>query len=572
MTAIFVDQAIEALRADFRGELVAPGSPGYEETRRVRNGLIDRHPAVIARCSGTADVVAAVNFAREHDLLVSVRGGGHNVAGTATNDGGLVIDLSPMRGVRVDPAATHRPRPGRRHLGRRRPRDPALRAGHAGRRRLLDRRRRADPARRLGLAAAQVRLLRRQPRSRSTSSPPTARCARPARPRTRTSSGRSAGPAATSGSSPPSSSGCTRSGRSSPSPPPSTRWRTPNGSSRPGATSWTRLPTRSVPTLFLWSVPAAEAFPAELHDRAIVVPAAVYAGPAAEGERVLRPLRELATPLLDLSGTMPYAVLQGAFDAFFPKGWLYYWKSLYLDRLRRGDDRRRSSATPRDRPSPMSLMALWHLGGGAASRVGAEATAFGRRGRALPAQLRHDLDGPGGHRARASPGRARPGPTCAGFGSGGLYLNFAGFGEEKEALVRAGYGANYERLVDAQDAVRPEQPLPHEPEHPAACVTTDRSRGGRSRVALVGPPSRLEARCLILSVWNTLVQHPLQGRARRRRQPQPGRPHGWACRRWRGSRRRVRPRSRSRRRENRGSPTRTPRSADRGVCRDRGAG
>src|SRR4051812_25514714 len=105
MTAIFIDQAIEALRAEFRGELVAPGLPGYEETRCVRNGLIDRHPAVIARCSGTADVVTAVNFAREYALLVSVRGGGHNVAGTATNDGGLVIDLSPMRGVRADPAA-----------------------------------------------------------------------------------------------------------------------------------------------------------------------------------------------------------------------------------------------------------------------------------------------------------------------------------------------------------------------------------------------------------------------------------------------------------------------------------
>src|SRR5215208_2486828 len=105
MTAIFVDQAIEALRANFRGELVAPGSPGYEETRHVRNGLIDRHPAVIACCSGTADVVAAVNFAREQDLLVSVRGGGHNVSGAATNDGGIVIDLSTMRGVRVDPAA-----------------------------------------------------------------------------------------------------------------------------------------------------------------------------------------------------------------------------------------------------------------------------------------------------------------------------------------------------------------------------------------------------------------------------------------------------------------------------------
>jgi FAD/FMN-containing dehydrogenase len=105
MSPIFVDQAIEELRANFRGELISPESPCYDETRHVRNGLIDRNPALIAQCSGTADVVAAVNFACEHELLVSIRGGGHNVAGSATNDGGIVIDLSAMRGVRVDPTA-----------------------------------------------------------------------------------------------------------------------------------------------------------------------------------------------------------------------------------------------------------------------------------------------------------------------------------------------------------------------------------------------------------------------------------------------------------------------------------
>ena len=101
-----IDEAVIAeLRDQLRGSLLTPGDPGYDEARAVRNGLIDRHPAVIARCSGTADVVACVNSAREHDLLLSVRGGGHNVAGNAVNDGGLVIDLSGMRGVWVDPAA-----------------------------------------------------------------------------------------------------------------------------------------------------------------------------------------------------------------------------------------------------------------------------------------------------------------------------------------------------------------------------------------------------------------------------------------------------------------------------------
>jgi hypothetical protein len=101
-----LDEAtVDEFRGRLRGPLLTPDDPGYDEARTVRNGLIDRRPALIARCSGTADVVACVNFARERGLLVSVRGGAHNVAGNAVNDGGLVIDLSEMRGVWVDPHA-----------------------------------------------------------------------------------------------------------------------------------------------------------------------------------------------------------------------------------------------------------------------------------------------------------------------------------------------------------------------------------------------------------------------------------------------------------------------------------
>ena len=82
-----------------------PASAGYDAGRRIWNGAIDRRPAGIARCAGVADVVAAVRYARERDLLVAVRSGGHGVGGHALCDGGLVIDLSPMRGIRVDPAA-----------------------------------------------------------------------------------------------------------------------------------------------------------------------------------------------------------------------------------------------------------------------------------------------------------------------------------------------------------------------------------------------------------------------------------------------------------------------------------
>jgi FAD/FMN-containing dehydrogenase len=97
--------AIDTLQADFLGEIVRPDGAGYEDARKVWNGHIDRRPALIARCRGVADVIAAVRFAREHDLLTGVRGGGHAVAGYALADDGIVIDLSLMTGTRVDPLA-----------------------------------------------------------------------------------------------------------------------------------------------------------------------------------------------------------------------------------------------------------------------------------------------------------------------------------------------------------------------------------------------------------------------------------------------------------------------------------
>ena len=91
------------LRASLRGELLTSADPAYDTARMLWNGMIDKQPAAIARCAGTADVISAVKFARSNDLAVSVRGGGHNVAGKALSDGALAIDLSPMKGLRVDP-------------------------------------------------------------------------------------------------------------------------------------------------------------------------------------------------------------------------------------------------------------------------------------------------------------------------------------------------------------------------------------------------------------------------------------------------------------------------------------
>src|SRR6476619_2728854 len=103
--ATFAGPALHALQRQLGEQLLAPGDAGYDEARTIWNGMIDRQPAYIARCGNTADVAAAVNFARAHGLVVSVRGGGHNVAGSAVCDGGLMLDLSRMKGIAVDPVA-----------------------------------------------------------------------------------------------------------------------------------------------------------------------------------------------------------------------------------------------------------------------------------------------------------------------------------------------------------------------------------------------------------------------------------------------------------------------------------
>ena len=106
MTTEVLDRSkTDAFATSLRGQLIQPGDAEYETARRVWNAMADKHPAIIARCTGVADVIACVNFAREQGLPVAVRGGGHNAAGNAVVDGGLVIDLSRMRSVRVDPDA-----------------------------------------------------------------------------------------------------------------------------------------------------------------------------------------------------------------------------------------------------------------------------------------------------------------------------------------------------------------------------------------------------------------------------------------------------------------------------------
>ena len=95
--------SIDALKAGLRGPLLLPGNPGFDDARSVWNAMIDRRPAIIVRCLGAADVITCVNYAREQKMMLAIKGGGHNIAGLAVCDGGLMLDMSLMRGVWVNP-------------------------------------------------------------------------------------------------------------------------------------------------------------------------------------------------------------------------------------------------------------------------------------------------------------------------------------------------------------------------------------------------------------------------------------------------------------------------------------
>jgi FAD/FMN-containing dehydrogenase len=434
---------IQELRSRLRGRVLESSHPEYEDARRIQNGLIDRRPALIVQCSGTADVVETVNFARDRSLLLSIRGGGHNVAGNAMNDGGIVIDLSAMRGVHVDVAtSTVRVAGGAtwadvdretQLFGLAIPGGVVSTTGIAG---LTLHGGYGHLRRKFGLSIDNLlsaEIVTADGRVRTASATDNADLFWAVR---------GAG----------SNFGVVTSFEFRAHPVgPMVQLCAPFYALEDGRAAlrawrdFTATAPDSISSLaVIWSVPDVDAFPAELRRRPVVILASVYAGPPEEGARIMQPLRELATPLLDLSGPMPFTVLQTAFDPFFPKGWLYYWKSANVHDLSDAciDTILAAAAA---RPSHMSDIPIWHLGG-ALSRVAPEATAYGRRdapylvtAEATWTDLAQDDQNI--RWARDLVAAMRP------YSRGGLYLNFPGFGEEKEAMLRDAYGQNYDRLV-----------------------------------------------------------------------------------------------------------------------------
>jgi FAD binding domain len=167
---VLSDNSFQALGESLRGELIQPDDQRYDTARKLYNGMIDRWPRAIARCADVSDVITAVGFAREHELLLAVRGGGHNGDGLGSCDDGLVIDLSRMKGVRVDPARRTARVEGGCNLGRCRSRNAYSRAGNAQRYNFNHRRWWTHAGRGARAPDAQVRSCHRQPNRRRSRS------------------------------------------------------------------------------------------------------------------------------------------------------------------------------------------------------------------------------------------------------------------------------------------------------------------------------------------------------------------------------------------------------------------
>jgi FAD/FMN-containing dehydrogenase len=443
------DKAIPGLRLGLRGEVLRPDTPGYEEARQVWNGTINKRPALIARCGGVADVIDAVNFGRIHGLRVSARGGGHHVAGSAVPDGGLLIDLSPMRSVHVDA------RPG------------TARAEGGARLGDLDRETQA-----FGLAAPAglvsdtgiagltlaggIGWLRRKYGLTSDNLVSVELITADGEFR-----------------------------RASETENPDLFWALRGGGWNLGVV--TSFEYRAYPlgpeVMFTFVFyPASEAgqvlrlyrdyaatapdevssmavcgtipdeptFPRETHGEPFVLLAGLYAGSVEEGERILGPLQEFATPLVDLSGPRPYLEVQTIFDEDYPTGRRYYWKSAYLSDL--GDDALdQIIEQAARRPSPLTTLDIWHLGG-AISRVGKEETPVDHRDAPYLLGIesnwddpRHDDDNVAWTREVAR--------SMAPFSTGGSYLNFEDLDSD---AVAAAHGSNYARLVEIKRKYDPD--------------------------------------------------------------------------------------------------------------------
>jgi FAD/FMN-containing dehydrogenase len=450
--AVTENLQVDALSEQIRGDVIGAADAPYDEARRVWNGVIDRRPALVVRCSGNADVIAAVAFAREHGLPVAVRGGGHNVAGTAVAEGGVVLDLGALRNVFVDvDRMTVRAGGGARlgdvdhetqAFGLATPFGVVSRTGIAG---LTLHGGMGFLTRRLGLSCdnlvgadvvtADGRLLHADAERH-----------------------------------------------------PDLLWALRGGGGNFGAVTSLEYRLHPVgPEVFMaitfypaeagseglaafgevmasapdelmaialyWTAPPEEPFPPEWHGKPVFILAGCWSGPAEDAEDAVRPLRELTEPVADLSGPMPFLIAQQLFDPEYPDGRRYYWKSIYLSGL--GDaEIELLGRYAGSRPSALSSIDVWALGG-AMRNEPAGGSAFAKRDAPFLLGVESNWDDPAADDANIAWTRELIGEATA-LSPGGTYLNFPGFVEEGEELLRETFGANYARLQQVKAEYDPE--------------------------------------------------------------------------------------------------------------------
>jgi len=448
-----LDEAtVEKFKASLGGELIQPNDDSYDDARKVWNAMIDKRPGLIARCSGTADVITAVNFALEYDLLLSVRGGGHNIAGSALCHDGLTIDLSGMKGLHVDlKTRTVRAQPGCRLgdldretqiFGLAVPAGIVTDTGIAGLTLgggfgYLTRRYgyTCDNLLSADVVTADGSFLTASEKENSdlfwglrggggnfgivTSFEYQAY---------------PVGPQVTAGMVIH----------------PMERAREVVGFFREFSVT---APEELCCVLILRLAPPAPFLPEEVHGKPIVAIAVCHSGSIEDGESAVRPLKEFGNPLADIIAPKPFAVHQTLFDVAMAPGRHYYWKSHYLPEFLEAAGNVLMGHAAKI-SSPHSSILVFQLGG-ALARFGETDTPAGNRDAAYVLNVAASWEDPT-HTDEQIAWARGCWSDMQQFSTGGVNVNFL-TGEEGDERVRAAYGAaNYKRLVELKNKYDPQ--------------------------------------------------------------------------------------------------------------------
>jgi FAD/FMN-containing dehydrogenase len=448
--------ALQDFKASLRGDCVTAGHASYDLAREIFNGMIDRRPAVIVNCSGVADVIQCVNFARKHRLLTAIRGGGHGVAGNAACDGGLMINLSQMKGIRIDPKERIAWVQGGATLGDVDHETAAFGLVCPG-----------GVVSTTGVAGLTTGGGYGWLRGKYGMSIDNLRAVEIVTP-----------------------DGKLR--RASANENTDLYWAIRGGGGNFGVVvtfefdlhelgpevmlcnpiyaaehagqvlrGWREFmktaPDEFTTEFFFWTIPDFPGFPKEAHGQDVVVPCGVYAGPVEDGEKCVQPLRELAPVLLDFSGPMRFVDIQKLFDPYLPYGKVQcYWKALYMDRM---DDDMVDTLVEHflDRPKNAKICPLvLHNLNGVSQRIPADATAFpGRNWKFLMEYNVTWSDAADDEEGIAWTRRAWNEMREKYDQYDGTYLNIDSYNEDGNRWVQESYRENYRRLQQVKKKYDP---------------------------------------------------------------------------------------------------------------------